>query len=67
MADAVADGGKVSMLGEEGWKGCLVCIIYSRISPHAFQTMAAKRNATGLASAMPRASLNDEELVSRPR
>jgi protein unc-13 len=25
--------------------------------------MAAKRNATGLASAMPRASLNDEELV----
>ncbi len=29
-----------------------------------FQTMAAKRNATGLTSAMPRASLNDEELVS---
>ena len=28
--------------------------------------MAAKRNATGLASAMPRASLNDEELVSLP-
>ena len=27
--------------------------------------MAAKRNATGLASAMPRASLNDEELVSQ--
>lgn len=26
--------------------------------------MAAKRNATGLASAMPRQSLNDEELVS---
>ena len=28
-----------------------------------FQTMAAKRNAQGLSSALPRKSLNDEELV----
>ena len=52
---------------KEGWKERIYVYVLFTHPSALFQTMAAKRNATGLASAMPRASLNDEELVSQSR